>query len=516
MFLNHIPGYQKAKKIVKQVFKNSPQEPIPLHFLDNPRFQHKPLHLFKTTQGSYYLPADAHHDVIAACMKKGEIFEPEIVEVARTFTKKGTTVLDVGANFGQMSLLFADFVGDGGHVISFEADDYIFQILQKNIDVNQRHNIRAYLAAVYNTDGQVLYYPVQDFKRFSSYGSYGIDPNAKNGRTVETITIDSLNITTPISFMKVDVQGSDLFVLEGAIETIKKNKMPILFEFEQQFQDEFKTSFQDYLDFISSISYKVDSVINKINYLIVPDDRKRKAWISQKSDNIVKKNVDASVEPFHPGICTFLKTREEVDACTYFLHHNGFISHRLVCKDWDLAHIIPHIDDGNFLDMGSSDSYILKNVVLKGIEGKKYGIDLRKPDVPIKSVEYVIGDIVDTKLPDGFFHNITCLSVIEHEVDFALLAKEVSRLLDKTGKLFITFDYWEPKLVNDIKLYDLRWQPLDKNAVTAFIKECEKNNLYLAQDIDWTTKDPVIDAQYYAPHPDAKYTFGLLAFQKRC
>jgi len=50
--------------------------------------------------------------------------------------------------------------------------------------------------------------------------------------------------------------------------------MPILFEYEEQFQMEFNTSFQDYLDFIYSISYKVERTVNAINYLIVPDTKK--------------------------------------------------------------------------------------------------------------------------------------------------------------------------------------------------------------------------------------------------
>jgi len=66
-----------------------------------------------------------------------------------------------------------------------------------------------------------------------------------------------------------------------------------------------------------------------------------------------------------------------------FLLQNGFVSHNLTCKDWDLAHIVPEIGDGNFLDMGSSDSYILRNISLKRIHGEMYGIDLREPDVPV-------------------------------------------------------------------------------------------------------------------------------------
>ena len=214
-------------------------------------------------------------------------------------------------------------------------------------------------------------------------------------------------------------------------------------------------------------------------------------------------------------LCMFLKTRAEIDTCTDFLRCKGYVSHHLTCKDWDLAHIIPEIGDGNFLDMGSSDSYILKNVVLKHVRGEKYGIDLREPDVAAKGVRYIVGDLTDTKLPGEYFSYITCLSVIEHEVDFSKFARETSRLLVPGGKLFVTFDYWNPKITPPIKMYGLNWQPLDAETLKIFIAECSRHGLVLVKDMDWTLGEPVIRDGYYSPHPSVQYTFGLTVFEKK-
>jgi FkbM family methyltransferase len=224
------------------------------------KFWDKPLKFYQTPIGNYYLPADATADLIATKMREGEIFEPAIVDVARQYIKKGSLVLDVGANFGQMSLIFSQLVGEQGQVLSLEADDYIFYVLEQNIKANNCQNIQPIFGAVYNKTGKVMI----------CYGSFGLDPNTTEGRQVQTIAIDDLKIDREVSFMKVDVQGSDLFAMQGAIETIKKYRMPIIFEFEQQFQKQFNTCFQDYLDFIASINYKVEEVVDNINYLIVP------------------------------------------------------------------------------------------------------------------------------------------------------------------------------------------------------------------------------------------------------
>jgi FkbM family methyltransferase len=202
----------------------------------------------------------------------GNIFDEPIVACAKQYITDGSTVLDVGANFGQMSILFSEMTGDRGKVYSFEADDFIFEILKKNIFANTKGNIIPVFGAVYNEMGKNLTFPVQDFERFDTYGSYGIDyaNNTKNGREVPTLTIDSLNIDEKISFMKIDVQGGDLFALEGSVNTIKKNKMPILFEFEYLFQDELSLKFQEYVDFVCSIDYYFAKIINYQNYLILP------------------------------------------------------------------------------------------------------------------------------------------------------------------------------------------------------------------------------------------------------
>ena len=237
---------------------------------DAQRFGKPPLELFETKLGRYFLPSDAPNDVIALRMKAGQVFEAEVVDALRPYVTQGGSVIDVGANLGQMTLLFSEMVGDAGRVYSIEADEYIYSILCKNINANNRKNIQAINAAAYDRSGNKMFYPVQDFEQFGSYGSYGIEPGATEGREVATITIDSLDVKGRIDLLKVDVQGSDLFAMRGAREIISESKPTIIFEFEQQFQEKFSTSFEQYMGFVESINYRVEKTINGINYLIVP------------------------------------------------------------------------------------------------------------------------------------------------------------------------------------------------------------------------------------------------------
>lgn len=231
----------------------------------------KKLLFYKTATGNYYLPADAHGDGVAHAIRNNQVFEKEVVQLASQYIKQGDTVLDVGSNFGQMSILFSNIVGEKGKVHAFDADDWVFEILKKNIEANNKTgNIIPHFGAVHNVPGDTLIFPDQDFEEFASYGSYGIDYNAKLGRQVNTITIDGLYIEEPIHFMKIDIQGGDLQAMQGARKTIERNKMPILFEYEYNFEEKYNLCFQDYVDFVQSINYKFHRVVTGHNFLIIP------------------------------------------------------------------------------------------------------------------------------------------------------------------------------------------------------------------------------------------------------
>ena len=225
---------------------------------------------YKTGFGNYYVPSGARHDLIVRAIRRGRMFEPEVVEVARRFARPGTAVLDVGSNFGQMAVQFAQMVGEEGRVYAIEAQKPVFEILKKNVLANGAGNIVPVFAAALAETGLQLRFPRPDFSRHHSFGSYNLPLHAQEGDLVESLKIDDLAIDRPISFMKIDVQGCDLFAMQGAAKVIARHRMPILFEFEQEFQDEYKTSFQDYVSFVASIGYEFTEIVLLKNYLIQP------------------------------------------------------------------------------------------------------------------------------------------------------------------------------------------------------------------------------------------------------
>ena len=240
------------------------------------------LELYETENGKYWLPKNAEKDIVCQQIKAGKVFDWKIVEELRKlYLERGnpsSVMLDVGANFGQMSIEFSKFrkllpnVSNGAAgpiVLSFEAEPFVSSVLKLNIETNKLEDeISVFNSAVWSRDGEHISFPEPDFVSMDSWGSYGLDPREESGRKIKTMTIDSLDIERPIAFIKIDVQGSDLEALIGARKTITKYRMPIIFEYEEMFASRFNYVFQDYVNFVESIDYTFKKVIEN-NYLIM-------------------------------------------------------------------------------------------------------------------------------------------------------------------------------------------------------------------------------------------------------
>lgn len=210
----------------------------------------------------------------------------------------------------------------------------------------------------------------------------------------------------------------------------------------------------------------------------------------------------------------FLQGWNQINAAAASLDAFGWHRHVQPEKCWDLAHVVPLLRGGPVLDMGCYCSFVLHNVVRRGL-GPGYGVDLNPLDEGFKQkgCTYFLGDLCDVPLPTASIKFITCLSVIEHGVDFRKFVDEASRLLEPGGMLWVTFDYWP----DPYPLQVPGWNLLSRREVERLIYLCESSGLFLTMPVDWTTREGVLQASNWFPicaGHNMPYTFGILEFQK--
>lgn len=139
--------------------------------------------------------------------------------------KPGDVVFDVGANIGTHTLSFASLVQANGFVYSFEPQRIAFEFLSANILLNNLLNVFPMHVGVSDKPGEILV-PMINPRVQTNSGAFAIEGHGF-GDSVRLITLDSI-IVNRLNLIKIDVEGMEIKVLEGAKQLISKFR-PIIF-----------------------------------------------------------------------------------------------------------------------------------------------------------------------------------------------------------------------------------------------------------------------------------------------
>jgi len=149
----------------------------------------------------------------------------------------GGVVIDVGANVGYLSKLFADRVGETGKVISIEPIPDTFDSIHHNMGILYPGRVTVLQNCLSDQPGHVsMVVPRHEGGGENFYESHIVSENnmGESGRTyaVEAITLDLLSEQYKIKpcFIKIDVEGHEWSVVKGACSLLSGHKPPMLIE----------------------------------------------------------------------------------------------------------------------------------------------------------------------------------------------------------------------------------------------------------------------------------------------
>jgi len=139
------------------------------------------------------------------------------LEIYRNFCRPGDCIVDIGANIGIVTLTCASIVGSNGIVISIEPHPVTHKYLKQNVRLNNLSNVKLYQLAVGNERGKVS---------FSNYIDDSINKISYNGMfQVEIMPLDDIiSVDRSIDLLKIDVEGYERCVFEGASKTLENVK----------------------------------------------------------------------------------------------------------------------------------------------------------------------------------------------------------------------------------------------------------------------------------------------------
>lgn len=135
--------------------------------------------------------------------------------------KPGMRIFDIGANAGFYTLAFSRLVGANGHVWAFEPLPENIRNLRRHVELNALRNVTVVDVAISDRSGSAQFQraPSNSMGRLAEQG----------GITVQTVTLDDFcEQTGGPDLIKMDVEGAESVVLEGARRTLLNHRPVIL------------------------------------------------------------------------------------------------------------------------------------------------------------------------------------------------------------------------------------------------------------------------------------------------
>jgi FkbM family methyltransferase len=194
-------------------------------------------------------------------------FSPTLVKFWKNVIKEGDTVIDLGANIGFFTCLFAQLVGETGKVYAFEPEPNNCKLIRKNLEINGYKNVVLEQKAVSNKAGKVkLYfsYSSVDHRIFET-------DEKRDSIDIDCVTLDDYfsEMNVSINVIKSNIQGADCAGIQGAEKIIKnsKNLNYMSVEFDPDNLKNFDTNPEQFLDILLKMDYKLYDILaygNKI------------------------------------------------------------------------------------------------------------------------------------------------------------------------------------------------------------------------------------------------------------
>jgi len=250
-------------------------------------------------------------DVRATDSRLPPDYEAMLERFYRSILKEGDVCIDVGAHVGRHAYPIAEAVGSAGYVVAFEPIPSLATALQEAI--GQRglaQSIEVRQLALADAPGTAKFIIAEDAPGYSGLRQRTYDSPMRTTEIDVVLStldgeIENTNVRS-VDYIKIDAEGAEWSILQGARHTICKFKPVISFEFGEASYGAYDVKPEDVYDFFVANDYLVFDIENR---------------------NLSKEEFIAS--SIHQKLWDYLALHAESDRLSYFLQRQNDNSYSL-------------------------------------------------------------------------------------------------------------------------------------------------------------------------------------------
>jgi FkbM family methyltransferase len=222
-------------------------------------------------------------------------YEPHVLRWLSRLIKRGDCIVDAGANVGLLSLLMSKYCGNNGRVYSFEPSPTHLRLLEYHKRKNRANQICIQPLAVSNQDGMAAFFLLNEGDHYSNSLVFSEDDvrnlveplrRTKKEIRIPTVTLDRFCAEHQIrpSLLKIDVEGAELMVLQGAVRLLSEVRPHIILAIHPWWLPGGQTT-GDIVSLLVSHGYEIQDpagaatrTLDYCEYLCVPSTSPPEAW----------------------------------------------------------------------------------------------------------------------------------------------------------------------------------------------------------------------------------------------
>lgn len=197
------------------------------------------------------------NDLITRQLKKYKAHTRNELALVRDFLRPEDCIIDIGAHIGTFSIAFAKFLDHKAAIHAFEADVQNFDLLTRNISENKMDQVVFAHQEIIAANGQ---YFDQHNDTTNNTGEHYFLPNEHGSNGHKSLALDNWHrdelAGRKVDFLKIDVEGAELSVLQSGKALIETHRPLIYLEVNAKALHRFGTSATDLEQFLGKMDYE--------------------------------------------------------------------------------------------------------------------------------------------------------------------------------------------------------------------------------------------------------------------